>query len=338
MLTNRLKPLLAEVIGKQQTGYIPGRFIGTNLRKMRDLIRYIECNEMNAVLMNVDFEKCFDSISHEALIETLKLFKVPEYYISWIRMLYNNFELCVINNGRWHGYFPQRRGVHQGSALSCPLFLYLAELLVISIHRNQKIRGVKVDNTEEKLEQYADDTSIWSRYEEESLNEIIDKLENFYCNTGLKANFEKTTLYKIGDKTKFTKRLYLKKKFKWGKNAIDTLGLMIVLENEKEMTDLNYEAVLQKASNVLSSWQNRNLSLVGKIEVNTLVNSLFVYKKQVLPTMPKETESCISLMISRYIWNGRKPKIRNENLQCKSEEGGLRLADMKLRDSSLKIE
>ena len=64
MITNRLKPHLTEVINTQQTGYVPGRFIGINLRRLIDLIQYIELTEQSMVLINVDFEKCFDSISH----------------------------------------------------------------------------------------------------------------------------------------------------------------------------------------------------------------------------------------------------------------------------------
>ena len=90
---------------------------------------YLEREDVPAVLITVDFEKCFDSVEHSTLFSSLKLFNIGSYFLSWIIMLYKGFEYCVSNNG-WHSRFhKQTRRVHQGSALSGPLFLFMAELL-----------------------------------------------------------------------------------------------------------------------------------------------------------------------------------------------------------------
>ena len=161
MLTNRLKPFLKKVIGEQQTGYVPGRFIGVNLRKLIDILFYLDMQQIPAVLMNIDYFKCFDSVDHESLFQALCYFNVGEYFISWIKMLYNPFEFCVTNNGRWSSYCKQQCGVHQGSTLSGPIFLYVAEILAINIKKNEQIRGVDILGNEETLGQYTDDTNIW---------------------------------------------------------------------------------------------------------------------------------------------------------------------------------
>ena len=135
MLTNRLKIFLKKVIGTQQTGYVPGRFIGLTIRKLINVLQYVEKEQIPAVLLNIDYYKCFDSMEHTSMIEELRYFNVGEQFISWIKMLYCNFEFCVINNGRWSKYYKQKCGVHQGSALSGPLFLYVAEILAININK-----------------------------------------------------------------------------------------------------------------------------------------------------------------------------------------------------------
>ena len=201
MLTNRLKVYLKSVIGCQQTGYVPGRFIATNLRKMYDIISMLDQQGECAILMAIDYWKCFDSIEHDSLYAALKLFNIGEYFISWVRMLYCNFEFCCINNGRWSTYYKQERGVHQGSALSGPLFLYVAEILATKIKQNKKIYGIRIGQHEEKISQYADNTNLWSVNSEESINAIIDELDCFYQSTGLRVNYEKTVLYKIGAQT-----------------------------------------------------------------------------------------------------------------------------------------
>ena len=338
MLTNRLKPYLDVLIGKQQSGYVPGRFIGINLRKLIDLIQFIEEKELDCVLISVDFKKCFDSINHEALTKSLMYFNIGKHFISWVLMIYKNFELCTINNGRWSNYFPQERGVHQGSALSGPLFLFVGEILAHKIKENKSIKGIEVGNEEEKLGQYADDTNIWSLAEEKSVNEIIKELETFHLNTGLEVNYDKTMVYKIGKKEN-KRRLYFNKKFKWAKGNIDMLGLIINSENVNYMEAQNYDEVFDKILSVANSWQNRSLSLIGKIEVvNALMNSKLVYKMQVLPEMSEERVKRLSKIISDFIWNGRRPKIKSRFLHLDKKQGGRRLANIARRDKALKIE
>ena len=91
MITNRLKVYLSVVIGQQQSGYIPGRFISLNIRKLIEIIAFLEREDQAAVLIAVDFKKCFDSIEHEAMYSALREFNLGEYLISWVKMVYNNF-------------------------------------------------------------------------------------------------------------------------------------------------------------------------------------------------------------------------------------------------------
>ena len=234
---------------------MPGRFIGLNLRKLIDLISYLEREDVSALLLQVDYEKCFDSIEHNSLV-ALRYFNVGEEFISWVKMIYNGFKFCVINNGYHSKYYPQSHGVHQGSALSGPLFLFVAEILAINIRSNPRIKGIRIDSkVEEKIEQYADDTSLWSMYEVDSVNEIIRELENFYRSTGLKANYEKTTIFKVGAARINGERLYLAKKFKWSTGNITALGIICSSDGKELDEDVNFKEVIQKANNVLLSWK-----------------------------------------------------------------------------------
>ena len=123
MITNHMKLQLKEHISPQQTGYVPGRFIGMNIRKLIDLLLYLEKENIPALLLNLDFEKFFDSISHDVLYSILCKFNFGECYISWIKLVYKNFELCTTNYGNLSKYFLQEKGPHQGCSLSRPAFL-----------------------------------------------------------------------------------------------------------------------------------------------------------------------------------------------------------------------
>ena len=62
-ITARIKTTLNLLISNTQTGFIPGRYIGENTRLIFDLMAYTEQNSIPGLLVLIDFEKAFDSIS-----------------------------------------------------------------------------------------------------------------------------------------------------------------------------------------------------------------------------------------------------------------------------------
>lgn len=66
---------------------------------------------------------------------------------------------------------------------------------------NKNIKGIKINNTEYLISQYADDTVLILDGSENSLNEAIKELNMFYALSGLKINLSKTQATWIGSKT-----------------------------------------------------------------------------------------------------------------------------------------
>ena len=82
--------------------------------------------------------------------------------------------------------------------------------------------------------------------------------------------------------------------------------------------DGNYIPVIDNLEKVLGSWYNRSLSLSGKILVlNTLGESLFVYKLTVLPNMSETLCKHVDAIVNNYLWAGKRSKIRKKNPMCK---------------------
>jgi hypothetical protein len=69
-----VQKVLPNIIEHDQTGYVKGRFIGTNIRTVEDVICHSDKYLTNGFLMFCDFQKAFDSLEWEFMFQTLKKF------------------------------------------------------------------------------------------------------------------------------------------------------------------------------------------------------------------------------------------------------------------------
>ena len=90
VLAERLKRVIDNLINKNQTGYIKGRFIGANARLILDILEYCENNSKEGILLFADFQKAFDSVEWNFLINTLHKYNFGCNFITWIKILYKN--------------------------------------------------------------------------------------------------------------------------------------------------------------------------------------------------------------------------------------------------------
>ena len=72
LLANRMSMVLGEVIHPDQTCAIPERKITDSLVLIRDTICYARDRNIRLVVINVDFEKAFDRVSHQYLFRVLQ--------------------------------------------------------------------------------------------------------------------------------------------------------------------------------------------------------------------------------------------------------------------------
>ena len=113
VLANRLKQVLSFIIRDIQKGFMKNRFMGENTRLLYDLMHYLEDNDLDGLLLLVDFEKAFDSIEWEFLIKALKSFNFGPSICKWFKTLYAESKSCVINNGYMSNFFNLERCCRQ---------------------------------------------------------------------------------------------------------------------------------------------------------------------------------------------------------------------------------
>ena len=63
VISNRLKGVLDKLIHQDQKGFISGRFIGENIRLIYDVFFETQNQNIPRLLLSIDFEKAFDTVS-----------------------------------------------------------------------------------------------------------------------------------------------------------------------------------------------------------------------------------------------------------------------------------
>ena len=338
MIATRLERSLDYIVSIDQKGFRKGMRMAANIRKIMDIMTLADERDLDAIILSLDFEKCFDKVEHCALIGSLEYFGFSEYLVEWTKILYQDFTATVQNNGYLTYTFMLTKGIRQGGPASSFYFLICAEILAIQLKSNSSIKGILVDDIcELLLGQFADDMDIYLLFEQKHLTQVFKVLERFRLSSGFTVNYDKTQIYRIGSLKFSAATLVTLRQVQWTNTQIKVLGVMIHYDTTSCM-NLNYEPIIQKAGAMLKTWQSRGLSLIGKVlVVNTLIESLFVHKMFVLPTLTDNMIIVLDHLVQKFVWNDKKPKIAKSILQANKHVGGLRLVNFKLKDKALKI-
>ena len=146
------------------------------------------------------------------------------------------------------------------------MFILSVEVLGKSIRANSRIQAVAVNDTEIKISQYADDTDLILNGEQESLSATLNTINNFRYLTGLKLTDKKSEALWIRSNVGKNEKLFPEKNFQWPENKVKVLRVWISTDPTVTL-NLNYTEKLEQIRNLLSCWEYRWLTLIGKIQV-----------------------------------------------------------------------
>ena len=334
-LASRLKDVLPSIIHSDQTAYVSGRFIGESARVIADILETSVKLNMEGYILTMDIEKAFDSMDHSFLIEALKAYGFGETFITWIQIMLNNQESCVMNGGMTTGYFNLSRGARQGDPISAYLFVIVLEVFFVMIRKNQNINGLNICNFEYKLTAYADDTTFFCSDLNSAIN-IIDTFNNFSRYSGLKVNTDKCEICGIGVKRGDEIALCGMKCVDLENDSIKILGVHYSY-NDEIVKSKNYLEVIESIENVISVWRMRGLTLGGKITVlKTLVMSKIVFIS-FLSNVPTLIIDKLITIQNDFLWDGKRAKVKHAALIGSYETGGLKSLDIKAKIKALQL-
>jgi hypothetical protein len=129
LAANRMQTLITRTIHKNQYGFIKDRTIQDCLAWSFEFLYQCQKSKREIIIFKIDFEKAFDTLEHEAIIQVMRAKGFLEKFLSSVREILSSGSSSVLVNGVPGKPFVCRRGVRQGDPLSPLLFVEGADLL-----------------------------------------------------------------------------------------------------------------------------------------------------------------------------------------------------------------
>ncbi|XP_058742007.1 uncharacterized mitochondrial protein AtMg01250-like [Vicia villosa] len=169
---------------------------------INEIIDMTRRENRGCMILKVDFEKYYDSISWNFMRYVMKNMGFGEKWKKWLEASVFSSTMSIIVNGSIIKDFKVERGLRKGDPLSPFIFVLATEVLTRLTYKALEIgefHGFRFNAYEEvSIMQHADDTILAADGNSDNLWSMKTILRGFEVVSGLKVNFHKSKLYEIG--------------------------------------------------------------------------------------------------------------------------------------------
>jgi hypothetical protein len=276
LLTNRLRPLLPQLIHPGQTGFMKGRFIADNGLVLSTVMDHCRVEGGQQIGVMLDFEKAYDRVNPDYLAAVLSKMGFAPRFIQTIKALFFQTQIHLNINGHIASGFTQGRGLRQGDPLSPLLFNIALEPLLQTLMHDPRLQGISsLTVLKIILMAYADDVLLFLNNKKE-WQCVQQVLQLYKAASNGNINFHKTTAFPLT--TQHDKELEADLRgasLQWHDNTsaepLIYLGYPVPICTSHINKYL--DNLLQKITSSVKIHSQRYLSVLGKA---ILVNSLLL--------------------------------------------------------------
>lgn len=154
------------------------------------------------VILKLDFEKAFDKVEHQAMLDIMQQKGFGSRWMAWMRIIFFSGTSSVLLNGVPGKTFHCIKGFRQGDPLSPLLFVLAADLLQSCMNNARSLGLLNLPipmfySQDFPILQYADDTLVILEGCSTQLNHLKSILQDFTTSTGLRVNYAKSMMVPI---------------------------------------------------------------------------------------------------------------------------------------------
>ncbi|KAG1673439.1 hypothetical protein FOA52_002204 [Chlamydomonas sp. UWO 241] len=205
VLATRWTPLLAAVVGPEQTAFLAGRRISDNIGLTQMLPGLLAANAADGVgptgaaLALLDFRKAYDTIDRGFLIAVMEAVGVGDGVLAWTRTILTHTYASAEVNGFISAPRKYAAGVRQGCPAAPALFLFLGHALACFLRTCPAVGVEVVPGCRVTCPQYADDCMPLLRScAPADVAALVETMAVFGRATGLVLNLGKCGILPLG--------------------------------------------------------------------------------------------------------------------------------------------
>lgn len=280
VLTIRLGRIANRLISQQQSAFIKGRYILDSVVVAHEIVHSIHKDNTHGIILKLDYEKAYDRVNLDFLVEILESRGFSPVWISWIQKLIRGGSVGVTLNGNDSSFFKSGKGLRQGDPISPILFNLVGDVLTKMLEKAANaglIRGLPYNSNSQGVVslQYADDTILFSSIEENHLRNLKGTLAWFEKISGMRINFHKSELIPMNLDEEDTHRIAHIFGCPVGDLPIKYLG--IPLHHDKLRRE-DIQPLIDKILRRIEGWKGKLLSQAARIVlIKTCLASIPVY-------------------------------------------------------------
>ena len=161
------------------------KFILDGLLIINEVVTWCKRNKKQTFILKIDFEKAYDNVNWNFIVDILEQMGFPQVWRSWINGILKSARSSVLVNGSPTFEFQFGKEMRQGDPISPFLSLIVMEAFSCMLSKAQEeglIKGIQTPNGSPTLSHFlfADDAIIIVEWSDSCIENLVRILRCFY--------------------------------------------------------------------------------------------------------------------------------------------------------------
>eukprot|EP00253_Pinus_taeda_P009779 PITA_09779 len=336
IITERIKGTLAIHLSRDQHAFLKGRNIMDAVASTQECISSIASKNIDGAILKIDLQKAYDCIDWGFIRCLLARIGLRPYMIAWIMACIEGINYAININGIPTPFFTAERGLRQGCPLAPIIFILAMNSLSLHINNavdNRRCSPIRISrHISLSHNLFVDDILLCAMLQQQSWQYLFDIISNFQKATGLIINKHKSKLYYNGTQSDLIN--IIANMFGIQSHPIQNGITYLDFQLKPLYSSSDWEWLVQRYFNKISSWEHRTLSLAGITTLTVAVMThLSVYWAHLF-YIPSSIIRRLNQLTASFIWGGKSIQLKIhltklKDISIPKKQGGWGIKDLR---------